>query len=42
MKKDNEISVNAYRIGRLTILEIMAVLAVLGLLATWVLHHFFA
>lgn len=42
MKNNNDIPHNGYRIGKLTILEIMAVLAVIGLLATWVLRHFFA
>jgi len=44
MKNDNENKnqIKGYRIGKLTILEIMSVLAVIGLLATWVLHHFFA
>jgi len=41
MKKNNEIPSGGYRVGKLTILEIMTVLAVIGLLATWVLHHFF-
>jgi prepilin-type N-terminal cleavage/methylation domain-containing protein len=42
MKKQNDIPPSGYRIGKLTILEIMAVLAVIGVLATWVLRHFFA
>ena len=42
MKKNKEIPSSGYRIGKLTILEIMVVLAVIGLLATWVLRHFFA
>ncbi len=30
-----------YRFGKITILEFMGVLAVIGVLATWVLHRFF-
>lgn len=41
MKQENEIQSGGYRIGKITILEIMAVLAVIGLLSTWVLHRFF-
>jgi prepilin-type N-terminal cleavage/methylation domain-containing protein len=36
-KKDADV----YRAGKLTILELMAVLAILGILVTWVLHSFF-
>jgi Tfp pilus assembly protein PilE len=32
---------NGYRIGRLTVLELMTVLAVLGILITWILRRFF-
>ncbi|RDI37510.1 hypothetical protein [Aquicella lusitana] len=28
------------RSGRLTVLELMAVISVLGILLTWVVHHF--
>jgi|GEM_PF-3465935 hypothetical protein len=42
MKDKNEKPASGgYRIGKLTILQIMAVLAVIGLLATWVLGRFF-
>lgn len=30
-----------HRVGNFTILQVMVFLAVVGLLATWVLHHFF-
>ncbi|VVC75064.1 hypothetical protein AQUSIP_03400 [Aquicella siphonis] len=39
---DKKDEINVYRLGRLTVLELMAVLAVLGILATWVLRRFFA
>lgn len=32
--------INKYRFGRLTLLELMAILAVLGIVVTWVLRHF--
>jgi len=41
MKQDNQEQVKVYRLGKMTILEIMVVLAVIGLVATWVLHRFF-
>lgn len=34
--------VNVYRVGGLTLLQLMAILAVLGIVATWVLRQFFA
>lgn len=37
-KQDGQV----YRRGRLTILELMSVLAILGGLLTWVLQRFFA
>lgn len=42
MKNANKKEMAGYRIGKLSILEIMIVLAVMGLLATWVLKSFFA
>lgn len=42
MKDENEKQMSGYRIGRLSILEIMIVLAVIGLLANWVLKSFFS
>lgn len=38
--KDNEL--HAYRVGRLSILELLTFLAVLGMLLTWVCKHYFA
>ena len=40
-KKKKE-DLRAYRTGPLTVLELMAVLAVLGVLLAWVLHRFFS
>lgn len=40
--KDKKNDLAAYRIGRLTILELMTFLAALGLLLAWVCKHFFA
>jgi uncharacterized membrane protein YciS (DUF1049 family) len=34
--EDNDI----YRIGRFTLLQLMSVLGTLGILMTWILHHF--
>jgi multisubunit Na+/H+ antiporter MnhF subunit len=42
MKEDKDKSLSGYRIGKLTILQIMAVLAIIGLVSTWALHHFFS
>lgn len=39
-EKDN-INLETYRSGSLTLLQLMSVLAILGVLATWVLWHFF-
>lgn len=42
MQKDKEKDdLHAYRVGRLTILELMTFLAVLGILLAWVCQHFF-
>jgi len=42
MQKANKVKeINVYRIGRITILQLMGVLAALGLVSTWVLHYFF-
>lgn len=38
--KDGKIQ-HTYRTGKLTLLELMAVLAVLGILLSWVLQQFF-
>lgn len=40
-EKDKKIS-QVYRAGRLSIIELMTVLAVLGVLLTWVLQQFFS
>ena len=40
-KKTDENDLRAYRNGPLTVLQLMGVLAVLGLLAAWVLQRFF-
>lgn len=40
-QKNKRNEVNVYRAGRLTVLELMTVLAVLGILVTWVLRRFF-
>lgn len=39
--KNDKPASGGYRVGKLTILQIMAVLAIIGLLATWVLGRFF-
>lgn len=39
---DKKDEVKVYRIGRITILQLMAILAIVGLVATWVLHSFFS
>ena len=41
MKQDNQDKKSIYRLGKLTLLEIMAVLTVIGVLANWLLHQFF-
>lgn len=41
MKTKDRDKKNIYRLGSLTILELMTVLAVLGILLTWILHSFF-
>lgn len=42
MKKTNDKEdLRAYRSGPLTVLQLMALIAVLGLLLTWVIKHFF-
>ena len=38
MNKENEKAPKIYRVGKLTILQIMSGLAVLGLVLTWGLH----
>jgi hypothetical protein len=38
---DRKDDVSVYRVGRMTILQIMGLLAALGLIATWALHSFF-
>lgn len=43
MQKNNRRNESdAYRVGKLTVLELMTVLAVLGIMVTWILRHFFA
>jgi hypothetical protein len=42
MKENQDQSVNVYRLGKITLLQIMGSLAVLGLLATWVLSRYFS
>jgi hypothetical protein len=39
-KNHNKNEVGEHRRGRLTILQLMAVLAMLGIFATWILHSF--
>lgn len=41
MKDNQSKTVRIYRVGKLTILQIMGILASAGLLATWMLHQFF-
>jgi hypothetical protein len=40
-KKDDHKELRSFRTGPLTILQLMAVLAILGVLGAWVLHRFF-
>lgn len=40
-KKNNKDRLLAYPTGRLTLLELMGALAVLGILLTWVIRRFF-
>lgn len=42
MQKKDKKEVNVYRVGKMTILQLMAALAALGILVNWVLHSFFA
>jgi hypothetical protein len=35
-------SLKIYRVGRVTVLELMAILGALGLVATWVCKYLFA
>jgi hypothetical protein len=39
--KTQQNETSGHRLGKLTILQIMGILAVVGLLATWVLRHYF-
>lgn len=40
-KTNDKDDLRAYRSGPLTVLELMAVIAILGLLLTWVTKHYF-
>lgn len=40
MKENNE-ELHVYRLGGLTVLQLMGLLAVLGLVLTWILHSIF-
>ena len=40
MKEEKKRDADIYRSGRLTVLELMTVIAILGILLTWVLQKF--
>lgn len=41
MDKQKEEDLSVYRVGRLTLLQLMGMVAVIGIVATWVVHRLF-